>query len=87
VALSIFASATASSTFSDLTGKLATLRVECSKCERKGRYAVTRLIEQHGRDGKLTDWLAHVSRDCSRRKSINMADQCGAEMPDLVGIG
>jgi hypothetical protein len=25
------------------------------KCDSEGRYSVGRLIEQHGRDGKLTD--------------------------------
>jgi hypothetical protein len=33
--------------FDDLVGKLDTLRVTCSKCEREGRYSVRRLIEQH----------------------------------------
>jgi hypothetical protein len=53
-------------TFADLIGKLDTLDVECSKCERKGRYSVTRLIEQQDRDGKLTDWLAKITADCPR---------------------
>jgi hypothetical protein len=29
--------------------------VECEKCGRTGRYAVRRLIDQRGRDGKLID--------------------------------
>jgi hypothetical protein len=39
--------------FNDLLGKLDALEVTCDKCERKGRYAVARLIEQRGRDAKL----------------------------------
>jgi hypothetical protein len=49
-------------TFSDLTGKLDVLKVTCDKCGRAGRYGVAQLIEQHGRDGKLTDWLSTTDR-------------------------
>jgi hypothetical protein len=31
--------------FGDIESKLDTLRVECTKCARKGRYSVRRLIE------------------------------------------
>jgi hypothetical protein len=31
--------------FGDIEGKLDVLRVECTKCDRKGRYRVRRLIE------------------------------------------
>jgi hypothetical protein len=55
-------------TFADLTGKLTSLRVVCDKCGRSGSYPIARLIERHRRHGKVTDWLAHVSRDCLRRK-------------------
>jgi hypothetical protein len=30
--------------FGDIEGKLDVLRVECARCERKGRYSVRRLI-------------------------------------------
>jgi hypothetical protein len=49
--------------FGDLIGKLDTLRVTCNKCGREGRYSVGRLIERHGRDGKIIDWLAELSED------------------------
>ena len=42
-------------TFADLIGKLDMLHVACEKCDRKGRYAVARLIEQRGRDTKVLD--------------------------------
>jgi hypothetical protein len=29
------------------------LRVECTKCDRKGRYSVAKLIEKHGRKGNM----------------------------------
>jgi hypothetical protein len=29
------------------------LRVECTKCDRKGRYSVAKLIEKYGRKGNM----------------------------------
>ena len=34
--------------FGDIEGKLDVLRVECTRCDRKGRYTVAKLIEKHG---------------------------------------
>jgi hypothetical protein len=42
--------------FGDIEGKLDVLRVECTKCERKGRYSVAKLIAKHGRKGDMTEW-------------------------------
>jgi hypothetical protein len=39
--------------FRDIEGKLDALRVECTKCDRKGRYHVDRLIEKYGRKGNM----------------------------------
>jgi hypothetical protein len=33
--------------FGDIDGKLDVLRVECARCQRKGRYHVRKLIEKH----------------------------------------
>jgi hypothetical protein len=35
--------------FGDIESKLDVLRVECTKCARKGRYSIRRLIEKYGR--------------------------------------
>jgi hypothetical protein len=39
--------------FGDIEGKLDTLRVECTKCARKGRYNVRSLIEPQGQDDEM----------------------------------
>ena len=44
------------SIFGDIEGKLDVLRVECTKCDRKGRYYVHRLIEKYGRNGNMMKW-------------------------------
>jgi hypothetical protein len=42
--------------FGDIDGKVDILRVECTKCPRKGQYRVARLIEQYGRMGNMMKW-------------------------------
>ena len=37
--------------FDDIEGKLYVLRVECTKCARKSRYQLHKLIAKYGRKG------------------------------------
>jgi hypothetical protein len=39
--------------FGDIEGKLDMLRVECTRCQRKGRYSVAKLIEKYGRNANM----------------------------------
>ena len=41
--------------FGDIADKLDVLNVECTKCARKGRYHVQRLIEVYGRKGNMSN--------------------------------
>jgi hypothetical protein len=70
--------------FGDLDGKLAVLEIVCEKCKRLGRYSVRRLIEQHGRDARLTDWISDHKATCPLKRS--MSDPCAANRPDLLRI-
>jgi hypothetical protein len=45
-----------------LEGKLDVLRVECTKCDRKGRYHVHKLIEKYGRNGNMMKWRGNAQR-------------------------
>ena len=71
-------------TFGDLDGKLAVLEIVCEKCQRLGRYSVARLIDEHGRDGRLTDWISERRADCALKRS--MSYPCAAKCPDLVRL-
>jgi hypothetical protein len=53
-------------TLSDVRGP--TLRIVCEPCGRRGRYSVTKLIEEHG-DAKLTDLLQTLA-DSVRRSAL-----------------
>jgi hypothetical protein len=73
--------------FGDLDGKLEMLRVACSKCDRSGQYSVAKLIERHGRDGKLVDWKEEITADCPKRANqLAVTDLCGAYFPDLARV-
>ena len=53
--------------FGDIEGKLDVLRVECTKCLRKGRYSVRKLIEKYGRKANMMKWKEQLNGDCPRR--------------------
>jgi hypothetical protein len=54
--------------------------------ERKGRYAVARLIDQRGRDAKVVDWLGEIAANCPKKQAGNMSDQRAARCPDLPRV-
>jgi hypothetical protein len=62
------------------------LRVECTKCERKGRYSVAKLIEKYGRDGHIMKWRNQLNDDCPRRDAPQLHDRCELVCPDLPKV-
>ena len=72
--------------FSDLVGKLDVLRVTCDKCGRAGSYRVTRLVEQHGREAKIVDWLDKIVADCPKRVTVTWNDRCIVKCPNLPKV-
>ena len=55
-----------------IDGKLDVLRVECARCQRKGRYHVRKLIEKYGRNANMMKWKEQLNGDCPKRD----APQC-----------
>jgi hypothetical protein len=51
----------------DIEGKLDVLRVECTKCDRKGRHHVHKLIGKYGRQGNLMKWREMLNAEASLR--------------------
>jgi len=68
--------------FGDIEGKLDMLRVECTKCARKGRYHVHKLIEKYGRKANMMKWKEQLNGDCPRRDP-RLHDCCDLVCPDL----
>jgi hypothetical protein len=58
--------------FGDIEGKLDLLRVECTKCDRKRRYHVHRLIEKYGRKGNMMKWREMLRRLPEARRQFSV---------------
>jgi hypothetical protein len=72
--------------FGDIEGKLDVLRVECTKCPRKGRYGVPRLIEKYGRGANMMKWKEQLSGDCPKRDAQQPRERCDLICPDLPKV-
>ena len=59
--------------------------VACTKCDRRGRVSVARLIRDFGPDCPLPGVAVELATDCPRRRnSAAIYERCGATFP---GIG
>jgi hypothetical protein len=72
--------------FGDIEGKLDVLRVECTKCARKGRYHVHKLIEKYGRQGNMMRWKAQLNVACPERDAHSLHEPCDLICPDLPKV-
>ena len=66
--------------FGDIDGKLDVLRVECARCQRKGRYSVRRLrneVPMSRRLSALSVPLAPTSLHCSKATSPLLEHRIG----------
>jgi hypothetical protein len=57
------------------------VRLECTRCGRSGRYALSRLFERFGAEARSPDVLVDLAA-CERRR--NFGASCGARYTDLV---
>lgn len=64
-------------TLSDI--REATLTIVCEPCNRRGVYSVRRLINKHA-DAMLPHLVTLLSRDCPKRASFSIYDQCRARI-------
>jgi len=74
-------------TIGGLVGMLDVLRIECSRCDRHGRYPLLRLVADLGTDYRLADWLHERTVDCPYKNQEGVTRACGAHMPDLSRLG
>jgi hypothetical protein len=73
-------------TFGDIVGKLHMLRIECTRCERKGRYVVAKLVVQYGRSGNMSKWVSDLRGDCPKRNAAQLHERCDLICPDLPKV-
>jgi hypothetical protein len=61
------------------------LDVACSRCERKGRYRVAKLVADFGQDFPMTDLGSELSA-CPRLSAAAHHDRCDVYFPELPRI-
>jgi hypothetical protein len=49
-------------------------------------YRVTTLAKTIDWEGKLTDWLYGLTKDCPRKQSPGLSEPCGARCTDLPKV-
>jgi hypothetical protein len=69
-----------------IEGKLDVLRVECTKCSRRGVYYVYRLIEKYGRKANMMKWKEQLNGDCPRRDALSLHERCDFICVDLPKV-
>jgi hypothetical protein len=72
--------------FGDIDGKLDVLRVECTKCNRRGSITFHRLIEKYGRMGNMMKWKEQLNGDCAKRDARSLHERCDLVCPDLPKV-
>ena len=70
-------------TLAEIAAKVTMLEVACSRCERRGRLSLARLIEQHGADASLGDLREVIAQGCPRLAATSVYDRCGVHNPGL----
>jgi hypothetical protein len=74
-------------TLGEIASRLLMLEVACSRCERRGRLSVARLIEQHGADAKLPEPRAVLAVDCPHRgATAAVYERCAVHYPQLAAL-
>jgi hypothetical protein len=73
-------------TLGDIAGKLQLLDVACSRCERRGRLSVAKLIERRGASAGLPDLRQTIAGDCPHVGSTSIHDRCGVHYPQLPSL-
>jgi hypothetical protein len=71
--------------FGDIEGKLDVLPRRSTKCPRKGRYSVPRLIEKYGRKANMMKWKEQLNGDCPKQDA-NEHERCDLICPDLPKV-
>lgn len=73
-------------TFGRAATKLAMLELACRRCERKGRYRLAGLIEKHGADTSIPDWLYGIRLACPLHSTVSLYQQCMVHCPNLATV-
>lgn len=66
----------------DVAARASHIDVACSRCERKGRYQLARLVDALGADFPMTNLGAELA-NCPHRKDATHNKRCDVYFPGL----
>ena len=69
----------------DVAMRARHIDVACSRCQRRGRYQLARLVESFGPEFPMTDLGAELG-DCPHRNASNVGERCDVYFPGLPKI-
>jgi hypothetical protein len=69
----------------EVAARTSHVEIACSRCDRKGRYQVAKLVARLGEDFPMTDLGAELA-DCPRRSAAAHHERCDVYFPRLVQI-
>jgi hypothetical protein len=72
-------------TLGQLAERLSHLEVRCSRCERRGRLRLDRLIAAHGADFPGPALRTILAGDCPRR-DVSLYERCDVYFPNVPTV-
>lgn len=69
----------------DVAAKASHIEVACSRCERKGRYQLARLVAAYGPEFPMTDLGAELA-NCPRLRAAAQHERCDVYFPNLMRV-
>jgi hypothetical protein len=72
-------------TLGEVAERATYLEVACTRCDRRGRYRLAKLVASLGADFPMTDLGSEIT-DCTRRNNSAAQDRCDVYFPDLREI-
>ena len=73
---------TGSVSLGEVASRLPVLAVQCTKCDRHGRYRTATLVERYGRGLTLPDLRSKLSADCEKHAAAEY-ERCDVYFPQL----
>jgi hypothetical protein len=70
---------------SEVAARTSHIEIACTRCERRGRYRISRLVERLGPDFAMTDLAAEIA-DCPRRGLSAWSERCDVYFPGLAEL-
>lgn len=69
----------------DVAARASHIDVACSRCERKGRYQLARLVHTFGADFPMTNLGAELA-NCPHRAEMAHNKRCDVYFPGLIKL-